>query len=665
MLPRVGRGQRARQRDDAARRRQLLPGDLVAAEDRDRAYGRREADLHGLAVSRLDPVRQHLRARCRDGDALALVRADQGAGPARALDDDRDVDPSCPGSSVPLGQIQPLAVVRTGMAEPSSAVARTDMIFVPQPDVCTRASACGAAARRVEGNCVRTYAAAARAPVISSRNTPPTTHGQTRRRFGGISGRGVASSAGGSTVTAIHRTDSRSSPRVSRNRAARACRAGSRACRLPGLPAVREVAGDAASVRLGLGLFLFLRSVCGAKPFREGPDVNAPVIPVPAPHGVLRDGYDTGGFYDEAFELGPGGEVVPRSHYAEVVAQIASMDGKEVRRAAELANRSFLHRGVTFTIYSDDAPAAERILPFDPIPRIVSAADWAVVEAGLRQRITALNRFVHDIYHGQEILHDGVVPRRLVVLGAPLPPRGRRHRRARRPVPARRRQRPDPRRRRPLDGARGQPAHAERRLLRALEPADHDAHVPRLVRRARRALGRLLRGAPARQPRRALAASRRPRLGRRADRRRADAGHLQLGLLRARVPRPADGRRARRGPRPVRARQPRLHAHDARAPPGRRDLPPRRRRVPRPARLPAGVDARGRRAARRGAHGQRHARERDRHGRRRRQGRLPLRARDHPLLPGGGADPRQRADVPADRSRAARVHPRAPRLSSS
>jgi uncharacterized circularly permuted ATP-grasp superfamily protein len=144
--------------------------------------------------------------------------------------------------------------------------------------------------------------------------------------------------------------------------------------------------------------------------------VSAPVVPVPAPDGVLRDGYDTGGFYDEAFEQAASGETVPRAHYAEVMAQIASMDGRDVRRAAELANRSFLHRGVTFTIYSDDAPAAERILPFDPIPRIVSAADWAVVEAGLRQRIEALNRFVHDIYHDQAILHDGIVPRRLVVL---------------------------------------------------------------------------------------------------------------------------------------------------------------------------------------------------------------------------------------------------------
>ena len=139
-------------------------------------------------------------------------------------------------------------------------------------------------------------------------------------------------------------------------------------------------------------------------------------MPQSAPDGVLRDGYDTGGFYDEAFELGPDGDAVPRAHYAELVAQIASMDGRDVRRAAELANRSFLHRGVTFTVYSDDEQGTERILPFDPIPRILPADEWAVVEAGLRQRIEALNRFVHDIYHGQEILHDGIVPRRLVVL---------------------------------------------------------------------------------------------------------------------------------------------------------------------------------------------------------------------------------------------------------
>ena len=135
------------------------------------------------------------------------------------------------------------------------------------------------------------------------------------------------------------------------------------------------------------------------------------------PDGVLRSGYDTAGFYDEAFELDADGAVVPRPHYAELIAQISAMAGSELRRAAELANRSFLHRGVTFTVYSDGQnDAAERILPFDPIPRILPAGEWSIVEAGLRQRIKALNSFVHDVYHGQEILRDGIVPRRLVVL---------------------------------------------------------------------------------------------------------------------------------------------------------------------------------------------------------------------------------------------------------
>ena len=71
---------------------------------------------------------------------------------------------------------------------------------------------------------------------------------------------------------------------------------------------------------------------------------------------------------------------------------------------------------MTFTVYSEGEQGAERILPFDPIPRILPADEWAVVEAGLRQRIRALNRFLHDVYHGQEILRDGIVPRRLVVL---------------------------------------------------------------------------------------------------------------------------------------------------------------------------------------------------------------------------------------------------------
>ena len=144
--------------------------------------------------------------------------------------------------------------------------------------------------------------------------------------------------------------------------------------------------------------------------------MTGPVIQGAVSTSVLRGGYSTGGFYDEAFEHDAAGAVVPRAHYGDVIAQIGAMDGSDLRRAAELANRSFLHRGVTFTVYSEGEQGAERILPFDPIPRILPAEEWAVVESGLRQRIRALNMFVHDVYHRQEILGDGVVPRRLVVL---------------------------------------------------------------------------------------------------------------------------------------------------------------------------------------------------------------------------------------------------------
>ena len=381
-------------------------------------------------------------------------------------------------------------------------------------------------------------------------------------------------------------------------------------------------------------------------------------MPESALDGVLRDGYDTGGFYDETFEHGPKASRRPRAHYAELVAQIASMDGRG-RCAArpELANRSFLHRGVTFTVYSDEDQGTERILPFDPIPRIIPADEWAVVEAG------------------PAAAHPGAEPVRPRHLPRAGDPAGRRSCRAelvvlgrhfRREVVgidvpddqyiARRRQRPGPRRRRPLDGARGQPAHAQRRLLRAREPADDDAHLPRLVRRARRPLRSTPMRGSCSTTSRALAA-------------RAVAGAASgptVVVLTPGVYNSAYFEHAflaqQMGVELVEGRdlfvldEPRLHAHDARTPTGGRDLPPRRRRVPRPAGLPPRVDARRRRAARRRAAPA--------------TSRSPTRSApaspttrsiyryvpgDHPLLPRRGADPRQRADVPAERSGATRV----------
>ena len=114
------------------------------------------------------------------------------------------------------------------------------------------------------------------------------------------------------------------------------------------------------------------------------------------------------------------------------------------RQAVDLA---FLRQGITFNVYGD-AQGAERIFPFDLVPRIIPADEWEQIERGLVQRITALNLFLHDIYHEQHILKDGVIPRRLRDVGQAFPARVRGLRGAARHLHPRLRHRPDPRRRR-------------------------------------------------------------------------------------------------------------------------------------------------------------------------------------------------------------------------
>ena len=203
-----------------------------------------------------------------------------------------------------------------------------------------------------------------------------------------------------------------------------------------------------------------------------------------------------------------------------------------------------------------------------------------------------------------------------------------------------RRHRPGEGRRKGFLCPRGQCAHAVGRLLCAGEPRGHDAAGARAVLgHARPAGRRLFRGA-----------SGHPTLGivqrrRRAQRRAADAGPFQLGLLRACLPGRRDGHRAGRGLRPVRRRRPRLHAHAARPAEGRRDLPPGRRQLPRSAGDAAGFLSRRRRVAGRAACRPGQYRERAGQRRGRRQVDLYLCARDGALLSRRGAHPGQCADL--------------------
>ncbi|MBV9785673.1 MAG: circularly permuted type 2 ATP-grasp protein, partial [Acidisphaera sp.] len=88
--------------------------------------------------------------------------------------------------------------------------------------------------------------------------------------------------------------------------------------------------------------------------------------------------------------------------------------GLEGLRARALAAESDLFNlGITFTVYSE-ATTIDRILPFDCIPRIITAGEWRTLESGVRQRVAALNAFLHDIYHDRHIVADGVVPGDLI-----------------------------------------------------------------------------------------------------------------------------------------------------------------------------------------------------------------------------------------------------------
>lgn len=75
----------------------------------------------------------------------------------------------------------------------------------------------------------------------------------------------------------------------------------------------------------------------------------------------------------------------------------------------EQASNIFYRKGVTFTVYND-ADNIERMIPFDIIPRIIDYREWQMIEVGCKQRIRALNHFIHDIYHQQEIIKEGIVP---------------------------------------------------------------------------------------------------------------------------------------------------------------------------------------------------------------------------------------------------------------
>jgi uncharacterized circularly permuted ATP-grasp superfamily protein len=114
--------------------------------------------------------------------------------------------------------------------------------------------------------------------------------------------------------------------------------------------------------------------------------------------------------YDEMFDASGG----VRPSYGSFAAWLDSTAPEVIERKRQEADLVFHRVGITFAVYGEEA-GKERLIPFDIIPRIIPAAEWRRVEAGLRQRVKALNAFLHDIYHGQEILKAGRIPAQQVL----------------------------------------------------------------------------------------------------------------------------------------------------------------------------------------------------------------------------------------------------------
>jgi uncharacterized circularly permuted ATP-grasp superfamily protein len=132
----------------------------------------------------------------------------------------------------------------------------------------------------------------------------------------------------------------------------------------------------------------------------------------PEPLSLFRPpfrNYQFDGAYDEMF-ASPG---VPREHYKALFARLLELPAEQLRKSQQAADLSFLHQGITFTVYGNEE-GTERVFPNDLLPRIIPSQEWQKIERGLTQRIAALNLFLEDIYHHGRILADGVVPRELV-----------------------------------------------------------------------------------------------------------------------------------------------------------------------------------------------------------------------------------------------------------
>ncbi|HWF69897.1 MAG TPA: circularly permuted type 2 ATP-grasp protein, partial [Mycobacterium sp.] len=123
----------------------------------------------------------------------------------------------------------------------------------------------------------------------------------------------------------------------------------------------------------------------------------------------IFDGYNTASSYAEAFDEMFDGQGNVRGPYKGIYAELAPSDASDLEARAEALRRAFSDQGITFSLSGQERP-----FPLDLVPRVISAAEWTRLERGITQRVKALECYLDDVYGDQEILNDGVIPRRLV-----------------------------------------------------------------------------------------------------------------------------------------------------------------------------------------------------------------------------------------------------------
>ncbi|MDG6093752.1 circularly permuted type 2 ATP-grasp protein [Acetobacter sp. AN02] len=124
----------------------------------------------------------------------------------------------------------------------------------------------------------------------------------------------------------------------------------------------------------------------------------------------LFSSYKVPDFFCELMNSGAGSD--PQIEM--IRSRLNALPPDDLRDRSAIAEQEFYNHGITFTVYTD-RDAIDRILPFDLIPRILQQKEWQTIDAGVQQRVRTLNMFLHDIYHDQKVLKDGIIPRDLVV----------------------------------------------------------------------------------------------------------------------------------------------------------------------------------------------------------------------------------------------------------